>query len=109
MAYLLSIRNFHQSNCASGGGIDGGDNGGKNGLYQWPATPTEDDDGDAARTEVLLIAQVLIGCEEHLETGSLGRGEQLTVGERVPAHGAGDFDSMVGQSLGDTARRSVIK
>ena len=34
MAYLLSIRNFHQSNCASGGGIDGGDNGGKNGLYQ---------------------------------------------------------------------------
>ena len=49
-----------------------------------PAGGGKHDDGDAAAGEILLVFQVLVGGDQHLEAGSLHLGDQLTVLECRP-------------------------
>src|SRR5580698_861028 len=51
----------------------------------WPLLPAENHDRDSAACKVLLIAHVLIGCQQHVEAVCFCGREQLAILERVPA------------------------
>ena len=44
--------------------------------------------------EILLIPDVAVGSDEHLEAALLWRRQQVAVGQPVPAHMVGSFDLM---------------
>ncbi len=54
-------------------------------------------DGNAARSQVLLVLEVAIGCHEHLETRGHGCRQQVAVSERIPAMRTRLIDGMLVQ------------
>ena len=52
------------------------------------------DDRNLAASQILLIPDVAVGGDEHLETALLCRRQQIAVGQPVPAHMVGSFDLM---------------
>ena len=51
----------------------------------WPLLPAENHDRESAARKILLIAHVLIGCEQYVEAVRFRPREQLAILERVPA------------------------
>jgi hypothetical protein len=39
----------------------------------WPSRITEHDERDCANRQVLLVADILVGGDEHIKSGGLGR------------------------------------
>jgi len=52
------------------------------------------DDRYLAASQVLLIPDIAVGGDEDLETASFGCGQQIAVGQPVPAHMMGGFNLM---------------
>lgn len=52
------------------------------------------DDRSLAASQILLIPDVAVGSDEHLEAALLWCGQQVAVGQPVPAHMVGSFDLM---------------
>jgi len=56
-----------------------------NALNARPASREQADDGDTAITQILLLSEMRIGCDQNLEAIAFGCFEQLAVLERRPA------------------------
>jgi hypothetical protein len=53
-------------------------------FHDRPLRRAEDDKGDAAASQVLLVAHVFIGGDNDIETGRLGSGQKVAVAESIP-------------------------
>jgi hypothetical protein len=60
-----------------------------------PARRANDDDRDPACGEILLVPQVLVGGDKHLESGDLGLLKEFAVRQRAPAKFQGSADIMI--------------
>ncbi len=66
-------------------------------------------DCDPTARQILLIAKIAIGCDEHVEASAFCSVEQFTVSKRVPTSGARFLDRMSLQGGSNSSRRSVIQ
>ena len=55
-------------------------------LQHIPINRRKHNNGKHTTSQVLLVTQVLVSRDNHLEAGSLGDSEQITVPKRMPAH-----------------------
>jgi hypothetical protein len=76
------------------GGIDRFDDEVNVGLEARPLLATQNHDRDFSAREILLIAHVLVGGQEHFETGRIRGQQQLAVLEGVPTSLRGGADLM---------------
>jgi hypothetical protein len=78
-------------------------------FYDGPLRRAEDDKGDAAAGQVLLVAHVFIGGDNDIETGRLGRGEQVAIAESIPTAIFGSRDRVTDKRACDALRRHMVK
>jgi hypothetical protein len=64
------------------------------GLNTWPRGRGQHQDGDLPFGEVLLVLEVLVGCDEQLIACLLGRIKQLAIGENCSSLLVGCADGM---------------
>jgi hypothetical protein len=76
------------------GGIDRFDDEVNVGLEARPLLATQNHDRDFSAREILLIAHVLVGGQEHFEAGRIHGQQQLAVLEGVPTSLRGGADLM---------------
>ena len=69
----------------------------------------ENDDGDLAAREILLIAEISIGGHDAIEAGRLGRADQLAIRELAPAAAGRGLDVISRKMLAETARDVLVK
>ena len=50
-----------------------------------PLRISQDADRDGAAGQILLVANVLVGGDQHVEARGFGSGEQVAIPERVPS------------------------
>lgn len=60
-------------------GIDGGADPANIGFQRWPLLQANHDDRNPAPREILLVANILVGDQQHVEACRLGDVEQVTV------------------------------
>ena len=77
-------------------------------LEPGPACRRQNQDGEPAPCEVLLIAQVLVCRDEQVE-GSLGGSEQLAVRERASALFVGGGDRVTGERPAKWCRCALVE
>src|SRR5207253_283050 len=65
--------------------------------------------GYAVAGQVLLVAHVFIGGDKDIETGLLGRGEQVTIAERIPTAIFGFRDRVTDKRACDAFWRHMVK
>jgi hypothetical protein len=78
-------------------------------FYDRPLRRAEDDKGYAAAGQVLLVAHVFIGGNKDIETGRLGRGEQVAIAESIPTTIFGFRDRVTDKRACDALRRHMVK
>ena len=64
---------------------------------------------DAPAGQVLLVAHVFIGGNKDIETGRLGRGEQVAIAESIPTTTFGFRDRVTDKRACDALRRHMVK
>ena len=69
----------------------------------------EDDDRDAATGKALLVGNILVARNQHVEAIGLGNRQKLTVFERAPSHFGGGDDFMVRENGPQADRHVCIK
>ncbi len=74
-----------------------------------PNVGADHDDGEPGSLQVLLIPEILVCGDEHLETGALNRSQQFAVLQRLPAAFVGPYDHMRGEDTDDRARDAMVK
>jgi hypothetical protein len=77
-------------------------------LNCWPACGRQNQDGETSGTQVLLIAQVLIGGNEDIES-RFGGPKQVPIFERSPAHLVRGRNSMSRQCVAQRCGRSLVE
>lgn len=74
-----------------------------------PGATRQNDEGDAACSHVLLVADAPVGREQQLEARVLGSVQQRAVAERVPAFGLCRVNRVPRQRADQSLRRAVVK
>jgi hypothetical protein len=69
----------------------------------------QNNEGDTAHAQVLLVADAAVSCEQLLEPRSLSRAQELAIAERVPALALRRVHCVPGQRTGQSLRRAVVK
>ena len=78
-------------------------------FYDRPLRRAEDDKGDAAAGEALLVAHVFISGDKDIETSCLGRVEQVTIAESIPTAIFGFRDRVTDKRTCDALWRHMVK
>jgi hypothetical protein len=74
-----------------------------------PLLLTQHDDRNPAIREVLLVAQVLVGCQKHIKPRVPCCIEKVTVAQRIPTFLRGSPHDMPFQKRPDGHRRTLIE
>ena len=80
----LPKRDFNLDKGGGGGRVNGCDNPRNVGPDQAPSALTQDHNRNLAALEVLLVAEILVGCHENLEPCGLGLSQQVSVFQFFP-------------------------
>jgi hypothetical protein len=91
-----------------------GSNGGSNAVGMLPdagppGATRQNDEGDAAHSQVLLVADSTVGRDQQLEPRLLGGGQERAIAECVPALCLRRVDRVAGQRADQPLRRAVVK
>lgn len=79
-------------------------------AHDGPNVGAENDERQAAAGQVLLIFDVLVRCDHHVEAGRFGRVQQFAVFElRVPLHVGEGAGRMPGKQTADADGHVLIK
>jgi hypothetical protein len=55
----------------------------EHGLDEAPSVPAKSHDRNFSIAQVLLIREILVGCQQYVEPGFFGYGQQVSVQERA--------------------------
>ena len=106
---LLFERHVDRRVTAGPGGIDGLGYSACGQPDHRPLGVPENDERNPARSQVLLVADVLVGRDNHVEARPFGRLDQIAVGEFLPSAGTRLFDDMAIEEPCQPARHPVIE
>lgn len=76
---------------------------------QAPIGRRQGDDRQPAAGQVLLMPQILIRCDEAVDAVCLGRIEQITITQQLPATFKSGFDVMIAEELPQRNRRTLVE
>ena len=78
-------------------------------LDFWPACGRKNQDGELPATEILLMLQVLVRCDQRLKTVRLRHANEFTILQIVPALLERGYDGMPGQRVSKWGGRSLVE
>ena len=78
-------------------------------AHDRPRRVSKHNESDRSAREVLLMANVLVGRQEHIESAGFGGVEQLAVAQPVPALCACSLHRMASHESREPTRRAVIE
>ena len=88
---------------------DGGSDFSRGATDPWPTRGREDDNGDPPGAEMLLVLEVRVGGDEHLEAVRLGSSQQLAIAECRPALLVGRDYRVRRKQMPQRRRRALIE
>jgi len=91
----LSFRDFHHNISGRSSSVHSRHNSIHMPLQHGPLRIAKDDICNRTGSQILLITDVLVGCEKNLKTRFLRRCKQLTIFQRVPSEVFSLFDVMI--------------
>jgi hypothetical protein len=80
-----------------------------NGTHQAPPAFAENHDREFAALQILLMAQIFIGCEQHVKPSVLSGIQQVAVAQCIPPLCSCFLDGMAFQRTGNAPWRSVVE
>lgn len=106
----LLERDVHFGVAAGCGGVHARGDAFKMQLHERPSgRPGQNDKGDLAARQILLVADSLIRGEQEINGRILGYVQQIAVGQPIPTSGSGRDYRVAAKSSCNAPRRSVVK